>query len=640
MIEITDHDIRYAERILLPEEASFNNERRKFIQCMKSRDVVACPGSGKTTALLAKLLILATKMPLEDGRGICVLTHTNVGINEIKCRAGTIADNLFRHPNFFGTIQSFVNRFLAIPAYRNEFGQPVHSIDLEKFYDELEYHYSRSRLHSWLEPRGGLAKLGAYWLQPDLNVGSDIANEIPRLSRTTDTYKRIKAIREILLKKGILSYNDAFSLAIRSLVAFPVLVNTFFERFQFVFVDEMQDTDIHQLKVLNQIFCNDQIVLQCLGDSNQAIYRFTAQKEMHWKPAGNPPMTFSDTMRYGAHIANLLNTVCVDRTISLQPNAARDSLQPHLLLFNEGEEEKVIPAFGRLISHYNLHKVPESLFKAVGWVGKDKREEKKLCIPYYFPSFDRTPPNKKERFANLLSYISAASATPKNDNAGVYRHNILRGIVHALTIANFKNPDNDRYFTVHSFISNMKADREGLYHLMLHKLSVWILRYRRELLTDECIRDKIAVFFRKVFSKVDSNTWNDFLDSDDGIIAVDSIKKQQNTYLTDDGVEICVDTVHSVKGETHTATLYLETFNHAPDSQRLLPFLKGQYPEADSKKSRHIENLKVAHVAFSRSTHLIAFACQADGICGHETELEDNRWKIMYVKKILQEEIP
>ena len=90
---------------------------------MESRDVVACPGSGKTTALLAKLLILSARMPFDDGRGLCVLTHTNVAIDQIKRKAGVAAEALFRHPNFFGTIQEFTNRFLAIPAYVARFGQ-------------------------------------------------------------------------------------------------------------------------------------------------------------------------------------------------------------------------------------------------------------------------------------------------------------------------------------------------------------------------------------------------------------------------------------------------------------------------------------------------------------------------------------
>ena len=86
-VEITEDDIAYAEKLLLPAGQSFDDERRAFIRCMESRDVIACPGSGKTTALLAKILILAKKMPFEDDRGICVLTHTNVAIDEITQQA-------------------------------------------------------------------------------------------------------------------------------------------------------------------------------------------------------------------------------------------------------------------------------------------------------------------------------------------------------------------------------------------------------------------------------------------------------------------------------------------------------------------------------------------------------------------------
>ena len=104
-MNITNRDIEWTERLLLPDGCHFNDERRAFIRCAGSCDVVACPGSGKTTALLAKLLILATRMPFPDGRGVCVLTHTNVAIDQIKGSAVAVSEVLFRHPNFFGTIQ-------------------------------------------------------------------------------------------------------------------------------------------------------------------------------------------------------------------------------------------------------------------------------------------------------------------------------------------------------------------------------------------------------------------------------------------------------------------------------------------------------------------------------------------------------
>mgnify|MGYP003488220458 CR=1 FL=1 len=54
-IEISNDDIEMAERILLPCGCHFDEERRIFIKDLSTFDLQAVPGSGKTTALLAKL---------------------------------------------------------------------------------------------------------------------------------------------------------------------------------------------------------------------------------------------------------------------------------------------------------------------------------------------------------------------------------------------------------------------------------------------------------------------------------------------------------------------------------------------------------------------------------------------------------
>jgi hypothetical protein len=125
-IKISDRDIERVENLFFSNGGTFkddNNERYNFIKCIdKSIHLQACPGSGKTTTLLAKIYLLSEKMPFENNRGICCLTHTNVAIDIIKKRLGDKADHLFRYPNFFGTIHSFVDRYLAIPAYIKMFG--------------------------------------------------------------------------------------------------------------------------------------------------------------------------------------------------------------------------------------------------------------------------------------------------------------------------------------------------------------------------------------------------------------------------------------------------------------------------------------------------------------------------------------
>ena len=89
-IDITDEEIVYAEGVLLPPGKHFDGERRDFIRCLGTIDLQAVPGSGKTTALLAKLLILEHHLPFADGSGILVISHTNSAINEIKNRIGAL----------------------------------------------------------------------------------------------------------------------------------------------------------------------------------------------------------------------------------------------------------------------------------------------------------------------------------------------------------------------------------------------------------------------------------------------------------------------------------------------------------------------------------------------------------------------
>ena len=126
---ISDQDIETTEKLLLPNGAHFPDDARTVIRCWHSTDVAACPGSGKTTVLLAKLKILADRMPFENGAGICVLSHTNVAVDEIKKRLSGYADKLIGYPNYIGTIQSFIDRFVTLPYLRRIADQNVQAVD-------------------------------------------------------------------------------------------------------------------------------------------------------------------------------------------------------------------------------------------------------------------------------------------------------------------------------------------------------------------------------------------------------------------------------------------------------------------------------------------------------------------------------
>jgi hypothetical protein len=134
-INILDEDIADAEKLLLPAGKTFDAERRTFIRCLETSDLQAVPGSGKTTALMAKLQILDRYLPFADGSGLLVISHTNAAIDEINGKLRPYCQHLFSYPNFVGTIQTFVDQFLAIPYFVNRFGARPISIEQSSYDD-------------------------------------------------------------------------------------------------------------------------------------------------------------------------------------------------------------------------------------------------------------------------------------------------------------------------------------------------------------------------------------------------------------------------------------------------------------------------------------------------------------------------
>lgn len=133
MMLIEETEIDKIESLLLPIGCHFTDDGKDVIRCMESKEVSACPGSGKTTLLMAKLCILTKSMPLKNNRGICVLSHTNVAVDEIKNKLGDSAKSLLTYPNFVGTIQSFIDRFVVFPYLTHFTTGSIEVVDNKKY---------------------------------------------------------------------------------------------------------------------------------------------------------------------------------------------------------------------------------------------------------------------------------------------------------------------------------------------------------------------------------------------------------------------------------------------------------------------------------------------------------------------------
>jgi len=603
---IRDEDIDWAERTL-GGGIEFDEEGRVFIRDLDSVHLVACPGSGKTTALIAKLLILSRHLPLAGNRGICILTHTNVAVEQIRTRVGALGQSLFSYPNFCGTFQSFVGKFLGHPAYVEKFGHRVARVDNEVATRELLNGNPRAL-------RGAQAYLDRKRLTLEgLRFNQDL--EVVKYGETesfvgtdTPTYRTVSSMKMAVLCAGVLFYDDVYVFAERHLARHPEIVEVFPKRFPYVFVDEMQDTDERQTAILDRLFANDDTALQRVGDPNQAIYHQSAVGEgCVWQPpAGSPQL--STSRRFGSSIAAVVSNLSVVSPVSVVGGANNGNIKPYLIVFADSRIEEVIPAFAKLITDRRLHELPNNRgFNAVGWVAKE--HESKHTVPDYWPQFDVTRNRRQSNYVTLRGNLHSASLSDDFGSPKAFRSALLAGIVGLLKAGNAET-DTGRRFTKTSLLTHLREHDEGALITLERQSAAWCLRWKvGEDVTDE-VSEFLADWLPASFNiNVNDEDVVDYLTEDEEI-AADPADDTANRYVFDGGI-VDVSSVHAIKGETHTATLMLETFYYGYDMHRILPNLKGQ-AATDRESKRVKESLKVALVACSRPTHLLAAAIHAD----------------------------
>ena len=315
IISISDNLIHEAEMALLPSGCSFDEERRDYIRAEESLDLLAVPGSGKTTALQAKLYCMAKQKPLCKGAGILVLSHTNAAVDEIKNRLQKIVPSLFEYPNAVCTVQEFVDRFLAIPFYENAYHNNISYIDEDRYIYDVERYLSANCYDTVLAYARKAFKqkyITSRFCENDGGIvisNSVIYKEFSFL-KTPSTWKgkeeeNINAVKKDIskmktsfMKNGILCFDDCYFLANRYISTMPAIINILRKRFPFVFVDEFQDLQQHQIDLIDRVFDNPQVHLERIGDPNQSIYSYSKQAgTCLWNPRNVKTINKWDTCK-------------------------------------------------------------------------------------------------------------------------------------------------------------------------------------------------------------------------------------------------------------------------------------------------------------------------------------------------------
>lgn len=627
---MTNEDIEHAAEVLNI-ASGFDAQRVDVIKCMESRDIVACPGSGKTTVLLAKLIILARQLPLKNNKGICIITHTNVAIDEIKKRLGDKASALLSYPNFVGTIQSFIDKYLAVPASIKFYGRRPVTIDTDKFNIQIEKMFDFINMRNGLEAfcnrnKTSIADLRFSLEDKLIYKGQKLFLFDKEVDKKYET-KLIRAFNTLITERGILRYEIAMELALKYLEQYENELRTLFtERFAYAFVDEMQDTNDKQMQILTRIFDRDQTIFQCFGDPQQAIYN-SIENNGAWIP--NKPYYITNSKRFSHNIAT------VSDLVSIAPYGMRgkeaSNIPPIIITYKDNNVESVLQIFSELIKKYSLQNEKNAVFKAIGMVkGKDK-----LGIRDYYPSFDKNNDfrNYKNDYLNIESYFSKLDDVILSKNGiKAYYDRFLNVILKVMRFANIKTNEG-RYYSKNAFLNHVSETDQQFFDRM-HRIFVkFITLIEKEKEIKKYFSQLILIIIRRYYS-VNVDLKEIFHSKTSIDKQVDSAKSLKNNIYKNKEIEIQIDTVHGVKGQTHTATLYLETMYYEKTVENIIDYLVNN---SKRKRGKRIEkHLKIAYVAMTRPEKLLCITMDESIFKQNEYKLKVQGW-VSYVD-ILKEE--
>lgn len=660
MQPVTNEEIEYAEQILFGRVGIFDGQRRDFIRELRTCDLQAVPGSGKTTALLAKLLIIEKRLPFPDHRAVLVISHTNAAVDEIKERIGKYCPRLFSGPHFIGTIQAFVDKFLAVPYYIHLYKRKPARID-DEFFSERAVKFplwvlagftqviQNRALHFLRVNYGGVA----FRLSPS-PAGDQLTrsykgnvvepkkpgNAGPAWTQheKREVYDWIVAFRKRLLEDGYLSFDDAYFMAEKYLAQFPGIIPILQQRFAIVFVDEMQDMNPFQYQLLESLFgAAHQCRFQRIGDNNQSI--FNDGGATLWVNRA-VTLTINGSHRLSPLVASVVQRLAL-HPIAVQGHGTNAdgtpvNIRPRIIRYHDGSIAQVIPAFANLIEQLEAsgHLPPDAPhgYNAICWIAEP--DPVKVRLPSYYSAFNRASMTPKINHDTLEDYLTFFQDSP---SMRAVNKNVLNGLLKVLRLESIQDMAG-RYYTKTTLQEYLKANQLAHFDMLRRTLfavcssvmandrpaALHALRaYTAQLLAVFNMRIQHSAAFVNGVSAA--------------ALVPAAVVAPANNVFTANNINITVGTVHSVKGQTHTATLYLESCyqrtvqgSGTHESERLAGFLLGHQRPANIQQYTQ-QSLHMAYVGFSRPTHLLCFAVHRDRFADRLAGLDINLWDVVDV---------
>ena len=236
--------------------------------------VMAGAGSGKTRVLtcrIANLLAHGVK-PWQ----ILAITFTNKAANEMKTRAANMIGAPARDV-WLSTFHSFCARILRADINSTNVRTRSFVIydssdsrtlirNIIKDFDLDDKRFVPSTVHGRISAAKN-ALIDYKQFADEINFSSDSGTYDHKVA---EIYKKYE---ELMLENNALDFDDLLMIAVRMLESEPNVLQKYQNKFQYILVDEYQDTNVAQYR-LTKLLAAEHHNLCVVGDADQSIYGF------------------------------------------------------------------------------------------------------------------------------------------------------------------------------------------------------------------------------------------------------------------------------------------------------------------------------------------------------------------------------
>jgi superfamily I DNA/RNA helicase len=338
--------------------SGLTEEQRGILEPV-SLAVIACPGAGKTRALMARYVSNSR----QDGKGTALLSFTRRAVIEAKERSRQFP-HLSKSPNFIGTFDSFLHHFIVTPRHvRDNKRIPIYVDAWSTLRDE-------NRVFLMGEKGAGVS-LDCFSKSHtgELSLRDEgIDHESQNYIRLIEGRPNWRSVLVSIASRKISHLNSfgIFDSASARHYAYQILETPYGEklltrlalRFAEVIVDEAQDCDFHEFRIMEQ-FKNKGIVTVVVCDPDQAIYEFRGADPQGFANyahtlAQECRKSFNVNFRSSKAICQVSTSLRQGR-VPIVASESNEGLGANEIYVLEGEPNSILKSYERLLHEADIN---------------------------------------------------------------------------------------------------------------------------------------------------------------------------------------------------------------------------------------------------------------------------------------------